>query len=94
MSADVPTAALGLAMAAVVPAVYSAALPELSTVHGSDDNAHLAAGQLYAGGICLALVLGVTAVTREPIALVTGIIALVGFHLAYNDARGADSWQS
>lgn len=87
---DKSTAAVALATAALVPAVYAVALPSMADVRGQhDDSGHLVACERYAALVAGAMVLGVGAVTRSPAALAAGGIALVGFSAAYRHATQA-----
>lgn len=90
MSTDHATAALALATVALVPAVYSCALPPLSETRGqADDRGHLSAAERYAALVAGAVVLGVAGVTRSPAAAAAGLIAVVGFSAAYRAATTA-----
>lgn len=88
MTVDRQTAALAISVAALVPAVYGAALPSLADVRSSwDERGHLAAAENYAGLTALFLVVGVGFATREPAVLAVGGLALFAFHLSYTRAR-------
>jgi hypothetical protein len=87
---DQSTAALALATAGLVPAVYSAALPNLAEVRGqADDRGHLAAGERYAALVAGAVVLGVAGATRSPVAAAAGLVSLIAFSAAYRAAAVA-----
>lgn len=88
--ADRSDAALALATVALVPAIYAASLPNLAETRGqADDRGHLGAAQSYATCVAAAVVIGVAGVTRSPLAAVAGLLAVVGFAAAYDNARKA-----
>lgn len=87
---DRSTVALALATVALVPAIYSAALPNLADVRGqADDRGHMSAACNYATVVAGAVVLGVAGVTKSPQAAAAGLVAVVGFAAAYSMARRA-----
>lgn len=88
MSVDRATAALTISTAALVPAIYAAALPTLADTRArADDRGHVAAAERYAALIAGSVVLGVAGVTRSPEVAVVGLVAVVAWAAAYDVAR-------
>lgn len=82
--------ALAMSTVALVPSIYSAALPNLADTRAqADDRGHLAAAQQYATVVAGAVVLGVAGVTRSPLVALAGLVAVIGFASAYENARRA-----
>lgn len=87
---DKSSAALAIATASLVPAVYAVAMPNLADVRAqADDRGHLAAGERYAALVAGAVVLGVAGATRSAEAALAGLVAVVGFSAAYRKATQA-----
>lgn len=87
---DRASAALALSTAAIVPAIFAAALPNIADVRSQhDERGHLAAAEQYAALVSAAVVLGIAGVTRSPEAALAGIVAVIGFSSAYAHARKA-----
>lgn len=90
MPADRATAALAISTAAIVPAIYGAALPNLADTRGQvDERGHILAAEQYAAVIAGAVVLGIAGVTGSPEVALVGIIAVIGYSSAYAIARKA-----
>lgn len=87
---DRSTAALGLSVVALVPAVFSSSLPPVAAVHAStDQGGHLAHAETTAVGLACVLVLGTALVTRTPAVAGLGLAATALYAYAYERARRA-----
>lgn len=85
---DRSTAALAVATVALVPSIYSAALPTMAEVRAqADDRGHIAAAETYAAMVSAAVVLAIAGLTRSPEAAGVGLVAVVAFAGAYTSAR-------
>jgi hypothetical protein len=80
--------ALGLAVAAVVPQIYSASLPSVAVVRESADvGGHLAAAERQAAITAGVFVLAVAAVAESAEVAGFGLAAVFAFSLMYSKAR-------
>ena len=85
---DRATTALALSTVALVPSVFSAALPPLAAVHASkDEGGHLAAAQVSAILLAGSLVVSVAVATRTPMVAGLGLLATGMYAYAYSHAR-------
>ncbi len=88
MAVDRSTAALAIATAGLVPAIYGAALPTVADTRAQvDDRGHIRAAQHQATIIAGAVVLGVAGVTGSPEVALVGLVAVVAWAATYDTAR-------
>ena len=82
--------ALGLAVVALVPSVFSSCLPPVAVVRGDgDERGHMAVGVKQAAITAGLLVGAVVAYTGSPTVAVLGAAAVVGYAVMYDRARTA-----
>jgi hypothetical protein len=81
--------ALAVAVAALVPSIYSGALPPLATVQGRDDAPHIAQAEKVAMAVSGAIVGTVAVVAGSGEVLVLGGAMAAAYALLYRNARRA-----
>jgi precorrin isomerase len=79
--------ALAVAVAALVPTIYAAALPSLAEVQAGADAPHIAASERAAGFTAAAVVAGIAAASGSGEVLVIGGAMTAAYCLLYRRAR-------
>jgi hypothetical protein len=89
---DRAEAALTLSVIGLVPTIYGAALPPLSTVR-ADQGGHLVDAERMATTTAVAVVVAVSLITKSPEVVVAGALMVIAYAAAYRTAARSGAQQ-